>query len=294
MKLFKLLLLIPFFGYSQLTQSVICPPPDSLGANTIRCDSMELNWISDVGTISSLIEWDTAGFTIGSGMLVNTANNSETIAGLFPNTAYDFYVKDSCLGDNSVWVGPFTFNTGSIGAPVAAMNTPIYLLNPTLGSIYFDATPSSGSGNTYVWDFGDGSPKDSGQTFTHQYMVGGAFNVTLIVSNNCGTDTASTQVVIVFDGSLDELTVAADQLFFPNPTNEKLIIDLNKIKGYQNGKLHLEIYSSLGQRILEKELTLDAKWNDEIDVSRLKPGSYTVRIFDSTTLWNSHVLSISP
>lgn len=42
MKLFKLLLLLPVFGYSQLTESVVCLPPDSLGANIIRCDSVEL------------------------------------------------------------------------------------------------------------------------------------------------------------------------------------------------------------------------------------------------------------
>lgn len=286
---FLLLLLSPF-----LVKAQVCPVPTNLGVNVIRCDSVELIWTSDTAAIYSWVEWDTSGFSLGNGNKLNGVNSPQLIASLGPNTSYEFYVKDSCISDTSDWVGPFSFNTGIIGAPVAMMNTPILLTGPTLGHVFFDATPSSGSGNTYVWDFGDGSPKDSGQTFTHQYMVGGAFNVTLIVSNNCGTDTALAQVVIVFDGSLDESAVGVEQLFFPNPTNEKLIIDLNKIKGYQNGELHLEIYTSLGQKVLEKGLRLDAEWKDELDVSILKPGSYIVKIFDSTTLWNSHVLSISP
>jgi PKD repeat protein len=292
MKLFKLLLLLPIFGYSQLTESVIFPLPDSLGANIIRCDSVELNWVSDTATISSVIEWDTSGFTIGSGMVINTANNPEIITGLSPNTAYDFYVKDSCLSDTSIWVGPFTFNTGNVGAPLAAMSAPIYLLNPTLGSIFFDATPSSGFGNSYFWEFGDGN-SDTGSTVTHDYQLGGNYVVALIVQNTCGRDTIFTHVTITFDFSLLPHSLAdIDIDLYPNPASETLTVDWQKLKSFVQGDLKLEVYSMIGEKVMEEQIILATDFSEEIDISQLSKGSYLFKLEDRVKTFKKTVITV--
>ena len=45
----------------------------------------------------------------------------------------------------------------------------------------------------YQWDFGDGSPNDTGQDPVHTYTADGTYNVTLTVSNGAGTSTLEKQ-----------------------------------------------------------------------------------------------------
>ena len=48
-----------------------------------------------------------------------------------------------------------------------------------------------------VWDFGDGTPPDTGSTRLHTYADGGIYTVTLRVSDGTNTVTASSQAIIV-------------------------------------------------------------------------------------------------
>ena len=58
------------------------------------------------------IEWDTAGFTQGSGNSVMATSNPFSLTGLSANTSYEFYVRAACgANDSSAWVGPLGFNT---------------------------------------------------------------------------------------------------------------------------------------------------------------------------------------
>jgi len=54
---------------------------------------------------------------------------------------------------------------------------------------------SAGSTNI-VWNFGDGSPSDTGSNPVHNYPSSGTYTVTLIASNACNSDTIQQQVVI--------------------------------------------------------------------------------------------------
>jgi PKD repeat protein len=47
----------------------------------------------------------------------------------------------------------------------------------------------------YVWDFGDGSPTQGNSTLTHSYQNTGIYNVTLTVTNACGSTASSTTTV---------------------------------------------------------------------------------------------------
>lgn len=61
---------------------------------------------------------------------------------------------------------------------------------------FTDATVGAGMTN-WTWDFGDGSPLDANQDPTHIYMLGGNYNVTLIVGNSSGCADTITQPIIV-------------------------------------------------------------------------------------------------
>jgi large repetitive protein len=64
--------------------------------------------------------------------------------------------------------------------------------NPTINQdVSFNASASSVSNGTYVWDFGDGQ-SGSGVTTTHRYLRGGTFTIVLTVtSDSRQTSTAS-------------------------------------------------------------------------------------------------------
>jgi PKD repeat protein len=93
------------------------------------------------------------------------------------------------------------------GAPTAAFTygpQPVSVGVPTI----FDGSTSQPGTNavqisTYAWNFGDGQT-GSGQSVTHSFVSGGAFNVTLTVTNDRGIQASTAQIVSV--GSSDPFT----------------------------------------------------------------------------------------
>src|SRR5690606_11919508 len=69
------------------------------------------------------IEWGLEGFTPTEIPNASATTNPHTLNGLTALTSYDFYVRAYCSpGDESTWVGPFTFITGCSG-PLAGNYT---------------------------------------------------------------------------------------------------------------------------------------------------------------------------
>ncbi|WP_417609664.1 T9SS type A sorting domain-containing protein [Owenweeksia hongkongensis] len=89
-----------------------CVPSSVLMVANVYADSATVYWTPGTGQHYN-IEYGTAGFTAGTGTLVTgVVDTFYTITGLTPNTAYDFYLQDSCgLTDVSVWAGPESFIT---------------------------------------------------------------------------------------------------------------------------------------------------------------------------------------
>ncbi len=90
-------------------QSVFPQRVDSVRAG----DSFaELSWGDLPARDSFLVEYQTAGFEIGTGFLLKTDVPRARLEGLRPNTAYEFYLATLCAGgDTSMLAGPFSFST---------------------------------------------------------------------------------------------------------------------------------------------------------------------------------------
>ncbi len=93
-----------------------CLPSTALQAFNITTTSADLTWTAGTGN-DWVVEYGVSGFTPGSGTIINATNDTISITGLMPSTAYDFYVTDSCgmMGSSPV-AGPGSFNT--LCAPV--------------------------------------------------------------------------------------------------------------------------------------------------------------------------------
>ncbi len=95
-----------------------CPKPSALSITSTSSNSATLAWTSG-GASNWQIEYGTAGFTLGSGTIVNAPTNPFVVTGLSSSTTYDFYVRDSCSAtDLSDWYGVATGATDCL--PVLA------------------------------------------------------------------------------------------------------------------------------------------------------------------------------
>lgn len=101
-----------WIGPLTITTKAECPAPTTISDFLLARDSNNITWVGDLSDSLYFIEWDSTGFTIGTGNMVTQAEDTIVLNGLGANTTYDFYVRTLCKSnDTSEWVGPFTFTT---------------------------------------------------------------------------------------------------------------------------------------------------------------------------------------
>ena len=118
------------------------------------------------------------------------ATSTEQNPAVVYNTSGSFNVTLEVMtnsGNTYVVERPDFINIGTV--PVAEFDANI------TGEVASFVNNSTGGG-TYTWDFGDGSGS-SQQNPTHSYTAVGIYTVTMTVTNNCGTDTYSEDVLVL-------------------------------------------------------------------------------------------------
>ena len=89
-----------------------CPKPSTLMASNISASGATFSWLENGTATSWEVEYDTTGFTLGSGNNSIYNADSAVFTGLLSNTTYDAYVRAVCApGDTSAWVGPLSIST---------------------------------------------------------------------------------------------------------------------------------------------------------------------------------------
>jgi hypothetical protein len=251
-----------------------CVNPSALAHNTVRCDSVEVTWSSSAATVQTVLEYGSIGFVPGTGTLVANASSPELLSGLTASTDYDVYLVDICATDTSAPVGPYTFNTGTVGAPVAAFNATQQASTLTSQAVDFDANTSTGSGNSYAWDFGDGN-SSTAAVFTNNYLTNGTFTVTLIVTNACGSDTV-TQVITTAGIGLEENALGRSLNVFPNPTSDVVNVSFETMN---SGEVQIRLVDVQGREIrVVNEKVNGNTYQKAISVKALSSGMYILEV----------------
>jgi hypothetical protein len=100
-------------AYTLTIQVVNCPPPTTLGVNSLTQTSANLTWANPGGATSWEYVFQAPGTGIPSGAGTQTSSNTvNPIGSLTVNTPYEFYVRADCNNSTfSAWSGPFLFNT---------------------------------------------------------------------------------------------------------------------------------------------------------------------------------------
>lgn len=216
-------------------------PIVDLGPDVVSCQGETV--VLDAGTWSSYL-W-------------STLSTSPTID-VMTSGNYSVSVTDQngCFGTDAVAV---TFNP----LPIAdfTFNTVGFLVN-------FTNTSNFENAGSYQWTFGDGTTSTD-ENPQHEYTEPGDYSVQLTVSNDCGSDSITLQVMLLgIDGVNSEEAI----VIYPNPSKGIVHVvntNVEKIK-------QIALYNSLGSLIEVRTSNL-AEW----DLSGLNKGFYFMKIESS-------------
>jgi len=185
-----------------------------------------------------------------------------TTAGPISVTVTD---ADGCISNDQVMVEDIPF-------PVADF---------TSQSLQFgvEFTNNSVGGGNYIWDFGDGDGSTV-ENPTHIYDwstdSATAYTVTLVVINECGSDTFSTEAYAGQGVGYNELNSGAQIKVYPNPASD--VINLELINLY-NDVVSYEIYDVRGTLVESKNIgVISDQTQQTIYVANLATGLYLLQV----------------
>lgn len=254
-----------------------CPGPTAITTST-TCTEATIAWTSDINTTDSYIEYGPAGFTYGNGTPMPSSSSPQLITGLMPNTAYDFYIVDSCVvaGFSTPVKIKDTTQVGYTSANFTWVQSATTLNNATVD---FDASTSV-NGSTYTWNFGDGSAAGAGVMPSHQYTANGQYYVTVDVEGPCDTTTYG-DTIVVEQISINEEQMLANLIsVYPNPSSGKVSVELNL--GGMND-VTLSVRNFIGQGMYNLNLgNVTDKQTVELDLSDKAAGVYFIDIYSSS------------
>ncbi|MDX1478920.1 MAG: PKD domain-containing protein, partial [Saprospiraceae bacterium] len=140
-------------------------------------------------------------------------------------------------GETGTWTGGPS-NCGQ-GAPAFARfelccaTAPVAQFTTEVQGLVLTTENQSTGGGTYLWHFGDGDTSVATNP-THVYQGAGQYTVTLIVTNECGTDTSSMVIDVMTTSTRHPARDVLDFECYPNPGNGLLHVRFGDITGSAN------------------------------------------------------------
>jgi PKD repeat protein len=136
-----------------------------------------------------------------------------------------------------------------------------------------DFNNTSAVGDEFEWNFGDGNTSfiESPQ---HTYLANEVFEVYLVASNWCGTDTSSATIdlIYLYNGTIVETHKVS---LYPNPARDNVSIQLSSI---DTSILEIRLFDNQGKMVLNNLVKNQTNQPLTIDVSQLPVGMYQVVI----------------
>jgi hypothetical protein len=174
------------FHYSVTANCPSCLPPTSLGVSGLSQTNAFAIWQVGGSETSWDIEYDTVGFTQGTGTMATASSTQYYIQNLIANSSYSFYVRANCGGVTSPWAGPYTFFTGYC-TPAPSSQDGSGITNVTFGSI----NNSTGSEPGYYGDYSSmvsSHPQTTAVNLDIEYSTGYTYGTKIWVDWNDDLD----------------------------------------------------------------------------------------------------------
>lgn len=238
-----------------------CPAAENLRLANTTSTSVTLQWDDDTLNLAQkyLVEYDTAGFTSGSGHVDTATGTTHTVTRLEPQKTYDFYVTTLC---DERWYADSTASLLNVST-----SEPIYYTvtlqpnNNEFGRVSGSGTYLEGTVATFLalpfdgyrfdkWD-------DDNQSNPRMHTIMSDINLTAVFVHITDIDT-------IAQTNINTLTL------YPNPASGTVTVTYHR-------PATITITDINGREMLRKTLTTSIT---TLDVSRLAPGNYFVRIED--------------
>jgi PKD repeat protein len=135
-------------------------------------------------------------------------------------------------------------------------------------------TNNSNFGTVYQWSFGDGTTSTE-ENPIYNYNATGDFEITLIATNQCGSDTTRGEVSIRMTNTVQKLGLNTFSLY-PNPNNGSFNI---QITGAQSDEAEFTLIDLLGRPIYTAKATaIGGNLQSEINAGNVAAGTYYLRV----------------
>jgi len=178
-------------------------------------------------------------------------------------------VADQCSSVNSC-----QSITVSCAVPTAIFTDSVSNMNVSFSNSSSLSTSSSGA--NYLWDFGNGFLANV-ENPSYTYSAPGTYTICLTVSDQCGLDSACTNVTVTDVGTGIHKNWQGDLKLYPVPVKETL-----NISGIPfNESYTVKLINNLGQVVITQ--AYNGTNNVVIDVHDITPGVYQVVITSATT-----------
>ncbi|MBU1717838.1 MAG: T9SS type A sorting domain-containing protein, partial [Bacteroidetes bacterium] len=157
---------------------------------------------------------------------------------------------------------------------VVTQNSPDAAFSFAVTDSTVDFTNTSTDATGFSWFFGDGTSSTS-ENPEHTYNVNGIYTVTLITTNECGTDSTSLPVTVAASDDFEAVS-AFRLLIYPNPAHDKISV---VVEGAGNSSFTYQITDIAGRIILSGVLSGNQATTD---VSSLLAGTYVLSADNGT------------
>ncbi len=148
------------------------------------------------------------------------------------------------------------------------------------GQVVTFTNTSLGAVDHVLWLFGDGDMSEE-QNPVHQYNDG-AYEATLIISNECQSDTFYLSVLIL-TGTKD-IQADPQMLVWPNPARDEIKMALPL---HVNASFQLLLFTMDGKLVLEKS---NVGQNESVNISRLNAGVYSLIIHQEGITYRKRII----
>lgn len=139
-------------------------------------------------------------------------------------------------------------------------------------TVEFTST-STGSPTSYTWILSNNTIGNT-SNISYNFPADANYNVTLVATNACGTDTITLPVQVIKVG-INETSVLSTFNLFPNPAGNQVMLQLNAVKPI-NGVV--KVVTQMGQIVAEEVVKFNGQYNKKFDITNLASGIYSVVI----------------
>jgi gliding motility-associated-like protein len=197
------------------------------------------------------------------------ANSSNTIdASVWQNLSAGWYYLDvvinGCSQNDSIMVDVTT-------PPVVDVN-----VTPQTGSMPLSVafTDNSSGGNTYSWNFGDGSPtviSANPDEYNHVYEIFGEYTVEYILEQENCSDTVYFDINVLLPPPYLPMLVQEPNIFSPNGDKINDVFQFNLINV---AKLEMTILNRWGDIVYTSDEVAKSAWDGKSNGQDVKEGTY--------------------